>query len=304
MPNNNQPEFQAILDIFKTFDDPKHPISASPNVRFYMFLDYLFGIDKTIDNESLELAIDALRHVYTDDFRHYYSDIFSIISGPADIKGEDRICHVEKVAGAFSQNISRLNEKIERLPNCKENCSLKKCFPKFFDHATLEIGRLEYNNTQIDQHLKEIKEIQESVAAAEKKVQSQSSKVDRQEKSVTEVRDDVSKTKEKLADSQREYITILGIFAAIVLVFNGAIGFSSSAIEAIVREGNFANLLFIVLIVGEILFNTVFILLTFIWKMSRQEKKTPDEVWKIFAVLNGIMLVALVVIMVIIIATS
>ena len=49
---------------------------------------------------------------------------------------------------------------------------------------------------------------------------------------------------------QKETIAILGIFAAIVLAFNGAVGFSASSIEAVAMQPSMRNITFIVLLVG------------------------------------------------------
>lgn len=62
---------------------------------------------------------------------------------------------------------------------------------------------------------------------------------------------------------QKEYITILGIFASIVLTFVGGISFSSSILENIAEVSPF-RLILVIDFLGFILTNTIYLLLKFI----------------------------------------
>lgn len=62
---------------------------------------------------------------------------------------------------------------------------------------------------------------------------------------------------------QKEYITILGIFASIVLTFVGGISFSSSVLKNIAKASPF-RLIFVIDFLGFILTNTIYLLLKFI----------------------------------------
>lgn len=73
---------------------------------------------------------------------------------------------------------------------------------------------------------------------------------------------------ERLDKTRMEYIAILGVFAAVVLAFNGGVGFATSAMAAVGIDSGMRALVFLTALVGFVLINTVCILLVFIWKMS------------------------------------
>ena len=79
--------------------------------------------------------------------------------------------------------------------------------------------------------------------------------------------EDVKQLSQKVQDSQedmqKEYITILGIFAAIVLAFTGGIVFSSSVLENI-DKASIYRLALITFIVGLVFFNLIWLLIDFI----------------------------------------
>lgn len=61
---------------------------------------------------------------------------------------------------------------------------------------------------------------------------------------------------------------VLGVFVAIVLAFNGGVGFSTSALGALGIDSGIRALVFQSALVGFVLVNTICILLVFVWKMS------------------------------------
>ena len=105
------------------------------------------------------------------------------------------------------------------------------------------------------------------------------------------------KTRNLQTKMQRDYIAILGVFAAVVLAFNSGIGFSSSAITAAGLQPSFANLSFVVLLVGFVLANSMAILLGFVWKLVRtgDGSKIPRAALWLLIVLDILMLLGLVI---------
>ena len=83
--------------------------------------------------------------------------------------------------------------------------------------------------------------------------------------------DDIKKTEQALADEihegqkkmQNEYITILGIFAAIVLAFTGGMSFSSSVLENL-HQSSIYRILIVVCVLGFVMINLIWILIDFI----------------------------------------
>lgn len=75
---------------------------------------------------------------------------------------------------------------------------------------------------------------------------------------------------------KKEYITILGIFAAIVLAFTGGMIFSSSVLEYM-HSVSIYRILLITLVIGLILFNVIYALVWFISKIiGISDKKNPS----------------------------
>ena len=76
----------------------------------------------------------------------------------------------------------------------------------------------------------------------------------------------------KLDNSQKEYITILGIFAAVVLAFTGGIAFSTSVLNNIAQASVYRTI-FISLVIGLVLINMLFGLFYYINSLVNKEKK-------------------------------
>lgn len=89
-------------------------------------------------------------------------------------------------------------------------------------------------------------------------------------------RNSISDTKEMLQKQikgiEKEYITILGIFAAIVLAFVGGITFSSSVLQSI-AETNIYRLLLITDILAFTIVNLIYLLIKFIYTINEKDSK-------------------------------
>lgn len=106
----------------------------------------------------------------------------------------------------------------------------------------------------------------------------------------------------ELKNKEREYITILGIFASIVLAFVGGVTFSSSVLQNI-HKVNFYRLIIVVDLIGFVCFNMIYALTYFIRRINKQEinenGKSKKELGKIFYIINAIFLLILIAIIVI-----
>lgn len=69
--------------------------------------------------------------------------------------------------------------------------------------------------------------------------------------------------------SQKEYIAILGIFAAVVVAFSGGVNFTLSGLSAL-QGYNVVYIAFIVSIIGGFMFNILYALFTFVYRAIRQ----------------------------------
>ena len=87
------------------------------------------------------------------------------------------------------------------------------------------------------------------------------------EKSILEVK---SKLHDEIKGIEREYVTILGIFASIVLAFVGGSTFSTSVLQNIDKVSIY-RLILIVDAIGIILINIIYLLISFILKINDKE---------------------------------
>lgn len=85
----------------------------------------------------------------------------------------------------------------------------------------------------------------------------------------------IIETKDKLHNEikeiEKEYITILGIFASIVLSFVGGITFTTSVLQNI-DKSNIYRLLLIIIIIAGTLLNSLYVLISFILRINEKEK--------------------------------
>lgn len=189
-------------------------------------------------------------------FRHYYSDIFSVLTQiQEDEKGDIEV---------LGQNLRLIREGYQSVNKDKNGdfIDISDSIRKLYDHVNLDIARLNYSE------------------GADRKVSGVESK-DKLQSQLNKIKDDIEKTqrvqkdaKEKLDKSQKDYITILGIFAAIVITFVGGIAFSTSVLENIHKSSSY-RIIIISLIIGIVLINVLYGLFYYIDRLinSNSERK-------------------------------
>ena len=108
---------------------------------------------------------------------------------------------------------------------------------------------------------------------------------------VTEMAKDIKNSQK---DMQKDYITILGIFAAIILAFTGQFAFSSSILENIGSSTAY-RLVLIALIIGLVFFNLIWVLIDFIREICGKDISTqPKRKWNWFTVVNIILVLGII----------
>ena len=149
------------------------------------------------------------------------------------------------------------------------NCiDVSKEVTKLYDHVNLDIGRLNYTRRITEDTKAElarasqlIEKLQRQVDESKEEMEKVSAEFERKANTLS---DDIQAGQKKM---QNEYITILGIFAAIVLAFTGGMTFTSSVLENL-HKSSIYRIVFIALIVGCILFNLIWLLLDFIRNLN------------------------------------
>ena len=197
-------------------------------------------------------------------FRHFYSDIYSALtvidgnpeSGNINILAQN----MEIIKEGYKGNVNRDTDG-----NCID---VSKEVTKLYDHVNLDIGRLNYTRRITEDTKAElarasqlIEKLQRQVDESKEEMEKASAEFERKANTLS---DDIQAGQKKM---QNEYITILGIFAAIVLAFTGGMTFTSSVLENL-HKSSIYRIVFIALIVGCILFNLIWLLLDFIRNLN------------------------------------
>ena len=166
--------------------------------------------------------------------RHYYSDIFTVL---ITIKNDSQKGNIN----ILGQNMKTLYEKYEASPRC----DISKELMKLYDHVSLDIARILYSDAG-DYRIsgqQAVQELQGKVTELVTDVQTASAAQKRVE--------------QELSNQQKEYVTILGIFAAVVLAFTGGLAFSSSVLNNIDKVST-VKLMLISLTIGLVLVHVIF----------------------------------------------
>lgn len=213
-------EFKNIL-----FDLAKdQEILQDSNKRFQFYLRF----EKLYDSKPPEK-----------NFRHYYSDIFIVLTqiengdakGSRDVLGQN-LLEIRKGYQAINYDGDRLID-------------IASSLKKLYDHVSLEIAHLSYND-KMDREALSI----DQVNAIEGKIAFLEDAKSNLENSHKRIED-------KIDNSQKEYIAILGIFAAVVLTFIAGIAFSTSVLQNI-NNVSIYRIVLIVLLIGLVLTNVLY----------------------------------------------
>lgn len=194
-----------------------------------------------------------------ENFRHYYSDIFStlsLIDGDSDIGSLD----------VLAQNIQRIKNEYtsERVDKNRKVIDIRKEIEKLYDHTNLDIARINYTKSRINKTRSELAKSEALIDDLKKTVQTtEKSFTELSGRTIEEANQISNQIQKKQADMQKEYITILGIFAAIVLAFTGGMAFSSSVLENM-HKASVYRVALIAFIIGLVFFNLIWLLIDFI----------------------------------------
>ena len=181
-------------------------------------------------------------------FRHYYSDIFVVMSGVIDdpeIQDYDALTdHLQHILESYQCQ--------EGHPDVRTNLR------KLYDHTSLEISRLVHTKIITEQlfkqeaHLDELEHLVDSVRSEHDRIVT---KVNEHETFANQI----DEAKKEINDAKKEYIAILGIFSAVVLTFIGGIAFSTSVLENL-HQSSIYRIVLALCLIGLVLCNVLYLL--------------------------------------------
>ena len=135
---------------------------------------------------------------------------------------------------------------------------LEKPLTKLYDHIQLEIVR--------------INEIQKANSKLKKELNDADKRLEVFEEKAQELNEKLSRAEKKAKNAQKESITILSIFAAIVLAFLGNMAFSTSVLQNLDQSSIFRISMALVLI-SLTFINIIYLLVWFIMKLHEGFEK-------------------------------
>ena len=176
-------------------------------------------------------------------FRHFYSDIFSVL---LEIKQSSKDIGSIDVLG---QNLDVLRKGYNAINYDADGnlIDISDSIRKLYDHVSLDIARIMYSEAE-DRRIVSYETIQE--------VRSD----------VDEVKTGIDKAYQKIKSQQKEYISILGIFASFILAFMGGMVFSTSVFNNIAQVSIY-RILIASLIIGLVFTNIIYSLFYYINKI-------------------------------------
>ncbi len=193
-------------------------------------------------SSQTDQIIKDLKEIYEEEYRHKYSKITTIILNST----RDR----EQAFMTLTQNIRTLKE----IQGNKEVESIKPKLEKLYDHMNLECIRLQ----DFDEKMSRVKDV--SIR-------------------LNDLNKNYKKLSEELNKQQIQYITILGIFASIVLTFVGGLTFSTSVLSNI-DKANAYRLVFVMAFMALFFGNILYLLFSFLSKISlSKEEKDEQEIF-------------------------
>lgn len=263
-----------LLDEQDEFE--KHPIVELDDEKINgLIIQYIYEMMQgKISESSKNEMIDTLVYAYGNGYRHSYYSISNAIYqniNDSNTSGE--------VLESLVNNIQKIKD--DAISRGLENKDVYKGIIKFYDHVMLEVTRINDHTISMNNLNEHIKAFEEE---AEKNIElnrtrtwrSISRHSNRLNELMTAKTDSVMSEIEKLKDNIfSQLVAILGIFAAIIIVFFGGASIFAKVLEKI-GDVNWVDVAPVLAITGFVMFNMVFM---FLFVISRMIDKPINAVF-------------------------
>lgn len=224
------------------------------------------------DGKEIEDYACTMSRIYSDGYRQLYSELYPILTA---ISGGD-----PDSLQPLTTNLVSLYRYVGSSEKwAREDPGLFGHLLKLSDHVNLEMQRMverTANEEMFDELYVELSELYESSAESERKLR---------------------KAVRKIKNLQLELVSILAIFAAIVVAFSGGMSILGSALSGI-GQADIQDLAFVTILCGIVLFNTVAFLMHVVFWIIRRLHESEDREdrlidWKYILGFNVLLLVLL-----------
>ena len=233
-------------------------------------------------------ALARLREIYLDDsgtqngFRHNYSRATSAMFSP-DPDGDGDPKTYEFYANKVETLVANVGTIRDRALTGDDN-ELLMPLTKLYDHVNLELVRANYyarlndlQDTRLRILSNQIKEYRE---AAKKSIEETAENATKRAKELIE---------ESKVETQRDNVTVLGIFTGIVVAFVAGMTFSSSVLQ-IIDKASIYRLGAMAVVMALFFLDLVALLISFLGRVARVETK---GIWVVTAIANGALILLL-----------
>jgi hypothetical protein len=219
-------------------------------------IEKLSNDDKIIDNHNENEYISQLFKIYSNKaFRHSYSQLTRIIIKYNE-QGNGELLHTLTV------NMQRLNEIIEEKYSTatdEAEVYFLKSFRKLYDHFNLESSRLGF----IDK-IKRNYEI--TLEQYESRMKSQEDTINDLNGIIRKYDDRIDR---KLDNANVQSITVLSIFAAIVITFTGGFSLLGNALSSTAQINAF-RLVTVIALIGLVLYDIIIALMFIVSRINNK----------------------------------
>lgn len=204
-----------------------------------------------MDDTAIRTVVIKFKTLYTDGFRHNYSEIFPLI---VEFSKDDNEFDLDYL----SNNLQAARDLVELdyVSEEKEFVGLYKPLLKLSDHLNLEIGRYNYYSIS-----------EQQVKALEKRNQDLQTELRETTEKLVQAAKELGEAEKKIGSVQTELISVLSIFAAIVLTFSGSMSLLGNALTGM-QDTRIFKAVFFVLLCGFILCNTIFLMMYLVGKIT------------------------------------
>ena len=228
-----------------------------PKSKAEMLNEFLALISSLeFSREQAKLALEKIKIIYSNGFRHSYSELSKFL-----LKTQTEDFHDQ-----FVILVDRLRTLKESLDKQKGKGSdldtdeLRKGVAKLYDHVNLELIRIDYFTYKFN-------DIGQTLEQANNSINLLTETSNDVANSVIDLERRFDNVKDEIEAQRNQYITILGIFASIVITVFAGLSISSSIITS-VHNSAVAKLCFFSCLTGFIVFNILVALFCFLTKIN------------------------------------
>ena len=243
-------------------------------------IDALCDVNFAKEQNNIDGWVSKLNKVYSNEYRHTYSDIFFKIQQIMSDTLSNNDASDTEALEVLGENLNVLGNRIDELAaQNSDDANYKNTvsgYKKFSDHIRLEIGRYNFiksrfTGTAADGNSG--KATDKHSAIDTERILKLERAVDATRPIVAQAQKQLDSLDEKLESNKISSITTLTIFSAVILAFSGGITFESGIFQGMVASTSY-RLAFTIALSGFILFNTIFALLYLVGKMAGKRIST------------------------------